>query len=119
MRRNLENPELAAEIKGDPLESETDAEDRDLPLDEKPDRLGHPEILGPAGTWRQDGKIGAFSRSQRLSGKIGAHRHRLRSGRAKIKSERVHEGILVIDEKKPASRPGGRPARGPDDLPRT
>jgi len=68
MRRMGELTELAAEIFADRLHAETHAEDRQLLVQRRANRVGHPEILRPAWTRRQHQKVPAplFQQVERM-----------------------------------------------------
>ena len=119
VHRHVEHRERAAEIFDDPLQAEADAKNRQLPLHQQIEGLGHCEIRRPPRPRRQHDEIVTAARPQFGAGQIGAHRHDLGAGRADVIGQGVDERIFVIDQQHPAAPAdlGRRDARGAAALP--
>ena len=103
----VETVETAAEIFGDGLEPETDAEQRHSAREESLHGQGGVEIAGTARPWRQHGQIRrvVLEGPQRRRGAQGLDR---RSRLPQVVREGVDEGILVVDQQHaaPVAGPG-------------
>src|SRR4051812_43010040 len=113
MHWHLEHAESAAEMLDDTLQAETYAEHRDPPRDQQFQRLANCKILRPSRPRRQHHQIRPQTVAELLPREIVAQRRDLRSGRADVAGERMHERIFVIDQEQLAAAPDRRAYLGP------